>query len=44
MEGDGLTPPEGGKEGGEANENDDVAGLDPKPWVGCCCACCYNYI
>lgn len=36
MEGDGLTPPEGGKEGGEASENEEVAGLDPKPWEGCC--------
>lgn len=35
IEGDGLTPPEGGKEGGEAKENEDVAGLEPNP----CCVC-----
>ncbi len=35
IEGDGLTPPEGGIEGGEAKEKEDVAGLEPNP----CCPC-----
>jgi hypothetical protein len=35
IEGDGFTPPEGGIEGGEAREKEDVAGLEPNP----CCPC-----
>lgn len=34
IDGEGFTPPEAGRDGGDANENDDVAGLEPNP---CCC-------
>ena len=39
MDGDGLITPEG-NEGGEANEKEDVAGLEPK--APCCVCCCWE--
>ena len=42
IDGDGFTPPDGGIEGGEAKENDDVAGLEPKAFCCCCCCCCWT--
>lgn len=39
IDGEGLTPPDGGREGGEAREKEEVAGLEPYPccvW-GCTC-------
>lgn len=37
IDGEGFTPPAGGNDGGDANENEDVAGLDPNPCACCCC-------